>query len=88
MGLGLGLGLGLGGLASSPVYHRDFDDRKLAAFLQRGIRGGGGVHNVMTRQLCGCLDAPALAECGRGEWHEEGLRAFKLATVGQARRES
>ena len=42
----------------------------------------------MTRQLCGCLDSPALAECGHGEWHEEGLRAFKLATVGQARRES
>ena len=66
------------------MYHRDFDDRKLAAFLKRGIRGGGGVHNVMTRQLCGCLDSPALAECGHGEWHEEGLRAFKLATVGQA----
>ena len=76
--------LALARFRGSPMYHRDFDDRKLAAFLKRGIRGGGGVHNVMTRQLCGCLDSPALAECGHGEWHEEGLRAFKLATVGQA----
>ena len=50
------------------MYQRSFDDRKLAAFLQRGIKGGGGVHNVMTRQLCGCLGSPELAECGHGAW--------------------
>lgn len=76
--------LALARFRGSPMYHKNFDDRKLAAFLKRGIKGGGGVHNVMTRQLCGCLDSPALAECGHGEWREEELRAFKLAPVGQA----
>ena len=32
---------------------------------------GGGVSNVMTRQLCGCLDAPQTAECGVGAWSDE-----------------
>ena len=50
------------------MYHKDFDDGRFAAFLKKGLQGGGGVHNVMTRQLCGCLDAPKLAECGHGAW--------------------
>jgi hypothetical protein len=33
------------------MYHKNFDDRKLAAFLRRGIKGGGGVHNVATPRL-------------------------------------
>ena len=66
------------------MYHKDFDDGRFAAFLKKGLQGGGGVHNVMTRQLCGCLDAPALAECGHGRWSEESLRPFKLQPIGDA----
>ena len=43
--------LALARFRGSPMYHKNFDDRKLAAFLKRGIKGGGGVHNVMTRPL-------------------------------------
>ena len=60
--------LALARFRGSPMYHHGFDDRKFAAFLNKGLQGGGGVHNVMTRQLCGCLDAPKLAECGHGAW--------------------
>merc|ERR1740139_780218 len=66
--------LALARFRGSPMYHKGFDDQLLATFLNRGLRGGGGVHNVMTRQLCGCLDSPLLAECGHGEWREEELR--------------
>ena len=35
----------------------------------------------MTRQLCGCLDAPQTAECGVGAWSEAKIREFKLLAL-------
>ena len=75
--------LALARFRGSPMYHKGFDDRLFAKFLKRGLQGGGGVHNVMTRQLCGCLHSPELAECGHGKWSEEELRPFKLHPIGE-----
>ena len=73
--------LALARFRGSPMYTRSFDDGRFAAFLSRGPGRGGGVSNVMTRQLCGCLDAPQTAECGVGAWSEAKIREFKLLAL-------